>query len=454
MNPKSEAAYLRQYGIAKKRIQPQWFCATRFGAAQPGLMRVPNKGTGTVLMHPVNLDPPPASDRRAYRMTSIDLLRGLVIVVMALDHVRDSLMFGSMQDPITDPATGPLLFATRWITHFCAPAFVFLAGISAGLMGKRKSPQELAQFLLLRGLWLIVIEVVIISTAASFAPMGIAELGGRTYVGLQVIWAIGAGMVTLAGAQYFGVRTCFAVGVAIVIGHNLLDPVWPASSTNGITGPLWTILHARQRYEVGPLSVYFSYPLLPWIGVILLGYASAGLFQGSSQEQQQRLTRIGIGMVLAFIVLRATNLYGDPQPWRLHRNDAVASVMSFLATTKYPPSLLYLLMTLGPAAIVCAFAERLRRPVQEVLLTYGRAPLAFYVAHLYLIHTIAIILGVAQGFEATQFLTHYRYFPKGYGLGLAGVYLIWIAVLTLLYPLCRWVASVKARRTDWWLSYV
>jgi uncharacterized membrane protein len=407
-----------------------------------------------VMMDAIAVEAVPVADRRAYRMTSIDILRGLVIVVMALDHVRDFVMAGSIQDPISDPTTGPLLFATRWITHFCAPTFVFLAGVSAGLMGQRKRPSDLARFLLLRGLWLILLEALVISTAASFSPMGITELGGRTYVGLQVIWAIGAGMIALAGAQYLGPRACLALGAAIVFGHNLLDAVWPAASTSGTTGPLWVVLHARQVYELGPLSVYFSYPVLPWIGVMLLGYASAGLFQGPSKLRDDRLVRIGIGLALGFVLLRAFNEYGDPHPWHFHPGSSAATVMLFFATTKYPPSLLYLLMTLGPAAIVCGFAERLPGRVRNVLVTFGRAPLAFYVAHLYLIHSVTILLGTAQGFAAQQFLTQYRYYPKGYGLGLAGVYAIWVAVVASLYPLCRWVASVKARRTDWWLSYL
>jgi uncharacterized membrane protein len=399
-------------------------------------------------------DAVPVSDQRAYRMMSIDILRGLVIVVMALDHVRDYVMAGSMQDPISDPSTGPLLFATRWITHFCAPTFVFLAGTSAGLMARRKSPSDLARFLLLRGLWLVAIEVLVISTASSFSPLGIAELGGRTYVGLQVIWAIGASMIVLAGAQYLGPRACLAIGCAIVFGHNLLDYVWPAASSTGVTGPPWVVLHARQLYNVGPFSIYFSYPLLPWIGVMLVGYASAGLFQGPSQRRNDRLKRIGIGLVIAFVLLRALDIYGDPHPWHVNPNSITATVMSFLATTKYPPSLLYVLMTLGPAAIFCAFAERLGRGVKDVLATYGRAPFAFYVAHLYLIHAMTILLGTAQGFSPEQFFTAYRFYPKGYGVTLAGVYLIWIAVVVALYPLCRWVTSMKARRTDWWLSYV
>ncbi|HEY2782248.1 MAG TPA: heparan-alpha-glucosaminide N-acetyltransferase domain-containing protein [Steroidobacteraceae bacterium] len=396
----------------------------------------------------------PAANRRAYRMTSIDILRGLVIVVMALDHVRDYVMISSTQDPITNPATGPLLFATRWITHFCAPTFVFLAGTSAGLMARRKASSDLAKFLLLRGFWLVILEVLVISTSATFAPAGIADLGGRTYIGLQVIWAIGASMIALAGAQYLGVRACFAIGAAIVLGHNLLDAVWPAASTTGVTGPLWVVLHARQVYEVGGFWIYFSYPVLPWVGVMFLGYASAGLFQGPARLRDWRLARLGTFLVIGFILLRALDVYGDPHPWHFYQDNLTGSIMSFLATTKYPPSLLYVLMTLGPAAIFCAYAERLPGRIRDLLMTYGRAPLAFYVAHLYLIHTLAILLGVAQGFALPQFFTHYRFYPHGYGVGLAGVYLIWIAVVALLYPLCRWVASLKARRTDWWLSYV
>jgi uncharacterized membrane protein len=401
---------------------------------------------------PANVRVPP--DLRTYRLASLDILRGLVIVVMALDHVRDYLMSGSTQDPTFDPTTGPLLFATRWITHLCAPTFVFLSGVSAGLMARRKDPADLARFLLLRGLWLIAVEVLIVSTASSFSPTGIVSLGGRTYVGLQVIWAIGASMVVLAGVQCLGTRACLVIGSAIVLGHNLLDAVWPAGMTGGPVVRLWIVLHAREIYDVGPFSIFFSYPLLPWVGVMLVGYASARLFDGPASVRDARLKRIGLAMLLAFIVLRAVDLYGDPHHWHFYPDRPAASLMSFLATTKYPPSLLYLLMTLGAAAIICANADRLRSGIREVLVTFGRAPFAFYIAHLYLIHTMAILLGVALGFAVPQFLTHYRYFPKGYGVGLGGVYLAWFVVVAILYPLCRWVSALKSRRKDWWLSYV
>ena len=399
-------------------------------------------------------DAPRGPDRRAYRMTSIDILRGLVIVVMALDHVRDQMMVASVQDPTAVASTGALLFFTRWITHICAPTFVFLAGVSAGLMASRKNSGELARFLVLRGLWLVLIEVLVISTALTFAPTGIAQLGGRTIVGLQVIWSIGASMIVLGGMQYLGVRVCLAVGLAIVFGHNLLDPVWPVASTTGHTGPLWVALLARQVYPVGPFWVYFSYPVLPWIGIMLVGYASASLFQTEAQLRDRRLIRTGGVLVVGFVLLRGLNVYGDPRAWHFDPDNLSGSLMSFLATTKYPPSLLYTLMTLGLAAIICGFADRLPDMIRNVLLTFGRAPLAFYIAHLYLIHALSVLLGVAQGFRAEQFFTHYSFFPKGYGVGLGGVYLAWIVVVALLYPLCRYVAGVKARRTDWWLSFL
>jgi uncharacterized membrane protein len=403
---------------------------------------------------PVATTAAPASDRRGYRMSSLDLLRGLVIVVMALDHVRDSFMLGAVQDPTADPNVSPLLFATRWITHFCAPTFVFLAGTSAGLMSRRRSPAELASFLLTRGLWLIVLEVLVISTATSFAPTGVDGFGGRIYIHLQVIWVIGASMVILAGAQFLGRRACLAIGAAIVLGHNLLDAIWPAAMMSASTAPLWAALHSRQFYDVGPFALYFNYSLLPWMGVMFLGYGAAGIFELPPQQRDQRLLRIGVSLVIAFILLRALNVYGDPHPWAINPSRTAASIMSFLAATKYPPSLLYLLMTLGPAAILCAFADRWCGPIKDAFVTLGRAPLAFYIAHFYLIHTGAILVGIAQGFAAHEFLTPYRFFPKGYGVSLLGVYLIWIALVLILYPLCRWVAAVKARRQDWWLSYV
>ena len=389
-----------------------------------------------------------------YRLPSIDMLRGLVIVIMAIDHARDYFNFGGEADPMANPAIGAALFFTRWITHFCAPVFVFLAGTSAGLMTSRKTPSALGRFLLTRGLWLILVECVVVANAWSFAPWGIEQLGGRVGVAMQVIWVIGASMVVLAGAQFLGQRACLVIGASIVLGHNLLDPIWPA--TNGLfdaAHPVWIALHAQMRTDIGPFSFIWIYPLLPWIGVMLLAFGTAPLFQGPAPRRDARLLACGVAATAAFVVLRAAGVYGEPNPWQV-QGRAIATVIDFLNVTKYPPSLLYMLMTLGPAAIVCASADRVPEAVKRPLIVFGRAPFAFYVAHLYLLHTLAVVFGAMQGFDARAFLTYSFFFPKGYGVGLPGVYGVWLLVVAALYPLCRWVAAAKKRRQDWWLSYL
>jgi len=403
--------------------------------------------------------PPPdrgdrAVDQRAYRLSEIDLLRGLVLLVMALDHVRDFLLVAAAQDPMTSTEISPGLFATRWITHFCAPVFVLLAGTSAGLMTARRSPGELTRFLFTRGLWLVFVEWFVIATAFTFAPRGMAQAGGLVLVPLQVIWAIGASMIVLALAQRLGRAFCLAAGIAIVALHNLLDPIWPLSQQFDQGLPLWVALHGQMARPVGPFLLLFVYPLLPWIGVMLLGFGIAGVFERPAAARQAMLLRGGLGLMVAFVVLRALGHYGDPNPWQLQPAGITATVIDFLNTTKYPPSLAFLLMTLAPAAILLAYADRITGFARETLVMFGRAPFAFYVAHVFLIHALSILLGVLQGFEPRQFLTIFFYFPQGYGVSLPGVYAAWLIVIATLYPLSRWVAGVKARRRDWWLSYL
>lgn len=395
----------------------------------------------------------PAADERGYRLSAIDALRGLVIVIMAIDHVRDFFMVGNMQDPMTDPDVSPWLFATRWITHFCAPVFVFLAGTSAGLMAARKTQAELGGFLLKRGLWLIAIEWFVISTGFTFSPFGVPQFGGMVLVPLQVIWAIGASMVVLAGAQFLGRRACLAIGVGILLGHNLLDAAWPAAQLLEQGAPVWVALHSQMSVALGPFLLLFAYPLLPWIGVMLAGFGSAGIFELAPSRRNLSLLRLGLGLIGAFLVARGIDAYGDANGWQQQANLG-RTIMDFLNTTKYPPSLLFLVMTLGPAAIACVYLDSLRGWVKDALVMFGRVPFAFYAAHFFLIHGLSILLGVAQGFPASDFVAPFFLYPKGYGLGLPGVYLVWILVLAMLYPFCRWVADVKARRRDWWLSYL
>ena len=382
------------------------------------------------------------------------MVRGLAIVIMAIDHVRDFFMVAAEQDPMANPNVTVALFATRWITHFCAPVFVLLAGTSAGLMVARKSPNELARFLFTRGLWLIVVEVFVISTSATFSPTGIAEVGGSVLVAMQVIWAIGASMIVLSGLQWFGRRACFAVGAAILLGHNLLDAFWPTTGLFDEQWPLWVALHAQMAHRAGPFLLLFIYPLLPWIGVMLLGFGVAGVFELPERRRNQILLRTGMALTAAFILVRAFDGYGDPNPWQLQPAGMTATVIDFINTTKYPPSLMFLLMTLGPAAVLCSLADRISGVMKDALVMFGRVPFAFYVAHFLLIHTLSVVLGVVQGFEARQLMTVFFFYPKGYGVGLPGVYAVWLLVVVLLYPFCRWVAAIKARRRDWWLSYV
>jgi uncharacterized membrane protein len=297
------------------------------------------------------------------------------------------------------------------------------------------------------------IEIFVISNLVSFAPLGIPELGGRIFVGMQVIWAIAASMLVLAALQYMGRRVCLCVGIAILLGHNLLDPFWPASTIFD-ERPLWIALHAQMSFHAGPFQFFFLYPVLAWIGVMLVGFGAAEMFELPPARRNAALLRAGAALTAAFVVLRALDMYGDPNPWQLQAGGALATVLDFLNTTKYPPSLLFLLMTIGPAAMLCAFADRWTGAIKNALVTFGRVPFAFYLPHFLLIHVIAVLLAMAQGFDGRQFFTFVFFFPKGYGVGLPGVYALWAAVVLVLYPFCRWVAAVKARRRDWWLSYV
>ena len=392
-------------------------------------------------------------DERGYRLTSLDALRGLVIVIMVLDHVRDFFLAGITQDFMNDPGVSPALYFTRWITHFCAPVFVFLAGTSAGLMVLRRSPAELGKLLLTRGVWLILIEWFVIAAAFSFAPLGSAQLGGKTFVLLQVIWAIGASMVVLAACQFLGRKFCLLLGVLIILGHNALDFVWPSPDSFGPGAvPLWVALHARFREAVGPFFVVFSYPVIPWIGVMLLGFGAAPLFE-RREQLADRLKVLSVALILGFLLLRGFDVYGDPNHWDW-QSDPLRTLMDYLNTTKYPPSLDYLLMTLGPAAIVCAAAERWSGWFKDVLVTFGRVPFAFYVMHFFLIHALSVLCGTLQGYPASDFFTVYFFYPKGYGLPLVGVYVVWALVLVMSWPWVRFMAGLKSRSRAWWLSYV
>ncbi len=394
-------------------------------------------------------------NKRAYRLDSIDLVRGLAVVLMAIDHVRDYFYFSS---PTNDPmATGSIeagLFFTRFITHFCAPAFVFLAGTSAGLMAQRKGKNELAQFLIKRGFWLIFVEVVIISTGWTFSPFGVSELGGSLLFIMQVIWAIGASMVVLGLLQYLPVNVVLALSLVILLGHNALDRIWPTPASGFSSEPLWIALHAQSSVVLGSVRFFFVYPLLPWIGVMALGFSTARLFALEAGTRRKTLLSLGLVLCVAFVVIRGINGYGDPVAWTSNADSWSQTAMNFLNVNKYPPSLAFLCITLGPCFIFLALAEGRRGFLARTFITFGRTPFLFYVAHIYLIHLLATLTGIAMGFDAMKMKGIFLFYPQGWGWGLPVIYGVWLAVLVMLYPLCRWFADVKRRRKDWWLSYL
>jgi uncharacterized membrane protein len=366
---------------------------------------------------------------RGSRISSVDLLRGLVMVVMALDHVRDYVS-GATFGPTNLDATTPAYFFTRWITHFCAPTFFFLAGVSAFLASERRTRRNLSWFLISRGLWLVVAEVTIIRFGWSF--------DNDARVRFLVIWALGVSMVALAGLVYMPRWAIAAVSFAMIAGHQLLDHI----HSGPLVGPdgnsldastfdwLWALLHVP-HYPV-------LYPLVPWIGVMAAGYVFGPLLEGRPQDRTRRLTRLGLGIMLGFVVLRASSWYGDPTPWTSRR-----LVLSFLNTGKYPPSLLYLMMTLGPVIALLPRLERLARTrIGGMIAVFGRVPFFYYIVHLYLIHALSWLISMALTGTSRS------------GFDLWVVYVVWVVAVAVLYPLCRWFAGVKARRRDAWLSYL
>lgn len=384
------------------------------------------------------------------RIRSIDILRGIVIVLMALDHVRDYFHAAAWtMNPLDVEQTSVWLYATRWITHFCAPVFVFLAGVSAFLYGARTDGRgQLSRFLLTRGLWLILLEFTLINLAWNFAWPGLA---------LIVIWAIGASMVVLAALVWLPRAAVLAIGVLILVGHNLLDPLTPQAF--GEFGWLWNVLHDPGPIisDTGQFIAFVAYPLLPWIGVMAVGYGLGAVFLAPEEERAKFLTWLGLGMIVAFLLLRATNLYGDANTWT-GQSDGLRTLGDYLDTTKYPPSLLYVLMTLGPAMAIMPWLERLRGPISEVFAVFGRVPFFIYVGHILLAHILMVVVGMAMGHPFSLFQNVMadpsRLVAAGWGFNLFWVYVAWIAVLAMLYPAARWFGSLKARRKDWWLSYL
>jgi len=382
-------------------------------------------------------------DTHKTRVNSIDLLRGVVIILMTLDHVRMYFGQGTLwAEPTNLDTTTPLLFLTRWITHFCAPVFIFLAGTSASLSGARlQSTRQLSRYLLKRGLWLVFLELVIVNLGWTFDTT-------FSFRFLQVIWAIGASMLILAGLICLPKWTILAFSLVLVFGHNLLDPIQTEGSS--IPALIWYILHQDNVVAFEPnTAVYFHYPLIPLMGLIALGYSFGTLYQPGfdAGRRRQWLLRIGMAAIFLFLVLRGLNLYGDPNPWSPQAT-VVYTILSFLNTTKYPASLLFLLMTLGPALVFLALTEGGKENrATQLILTFGRVSLFFYILHIYLIHLLALVAIELAGRSWIEWIITAQAFMRGsladFGMELYVVYLVWVAILVGMYPLCKWYRTYK-----------
>lgn len=398
----------------------------------------------------------PARSAPAPRIQSVDALRGAIMIVMAIDHIRDYVARSAQLFSPTDlTRTTPAIFFTRWITHFCAPVFVLTAGLGAYFWMTRghHSKSALSRLLASRGLWLIVLEITILRVVF-FSQISYTA----SPVILIILWAIGVSMIALAALIHLPTRVVAAISIAIIALHNLLDPI--SADRFGRMAWVWDILHQQGVIAVHGVTFVTGYPVLPWIGVIALGYSLGSVFEWDANRRQKFLTRVGLALTAAFIIVRASNIYGDPQRWA-HQQSAVFTVLSFLNVTKYPPSLDFLLMTLGPALFAMAFLEKYDFKFTNPLIVFGRVPFLYYGTHLFLAHLIEIVMNFVR-YGAKPFLllappsmgSPAELFPPDFGFPLWTVYAVWIVVLVMLYPMCLWFARLKQRRHDWWLTYL
>ena len=387
------------------------------------------------------------------RITSIDLLRGLIMIIMALDHVRDYFHADAyLYAPLDLDKASVTLFFTRWVTHFCAPVFMLLAGVSAFLVGQKKSKKELSFFLLTRGLWLILLEFTVVNFGWNFDI-------SFTNIYFIVIWALGVSMIVLAGLIHLPGKLILLVGIVLVAAHNLLDNIH--FEGNSLKSFGWAILHEQQFFNWNGKNVLVGYPILPWIGIMALGYCLGSLYIAAySAERRKRILLIsGCSSIALFILIRYINFYGDPSPWTIQQTN-LYSFLSFIKVTKYPPSLLYILITLGPALLFLALSENISGSLTKIISVYGRVPMFYYLLHIYLIHlTTMLAAGLFTDFSwRIWILKQPLWFSdnlKGYGFSLGTVYLVWMGIVVAVYPLCKWYDRYKtSHKEKWWLSYL
>jgi uncharacterized membrane protein len=397
-----------------------------------------------------------ANTEGARRVVAIDAVRGVVMILMALDHVREFVHRGAMSNSPTDLArTTAALFLTRWVTHVCAPAFMFTAGMGAFLWWQQsRTREQLSTFLLTRGFWLLVLELTVMRLAYNF------DFSQRYPLLLLVLWALGACMIGLAALVWLPLRALAVLSIAVVTLHNCLDYV--TASQFGASAGIWNLIHEAGAFRLAGATVIVGYPLVPWIAVMALGFCFGRVFLMESSLRRRYLVAIGAASTLAFVVIRALNRYGDPVPWST-QSSVIDTALSFLNTTKYPPSLAFLLMTLGPALLALAYFDLAELKPSNPLVVFGRVPLFYFVIHFYAAHATAIVLAwLRYGRASLTFAFHpvpsmggpRELFPAGFGYDLWVVYVVWTLIVLGLYPACRWFARIKGARRDWWLSYL
>lgn len=378
------------------------------------------------------------------RIEAIDVLRGLAILLMALDHTRDFLTPGSFDPRNFDQ---PALFMTRWITHICAPIFIFLSGLSLFLWQRRHTRNEAAIYILQRGIWLIVLEFTLVRVSWTFDLI-------PGYLFMQVIWVIGISMIILSALIFLSLRAIGIFSLLLIAGHNLLDVVHPDSF--GHFEWVWRILHAPGfLYPWEGATLFVLYPVIPWMAVMALGYVMGSLFVQENTLRKEWWFALGGMSLVAFMILRTINLYGDPVSWSV-QDDFLQTAFSFINCEKYPPSLLYLLMTLGISWILLAFLEDKDNLLTRILKKFGSVPLFLYLIHIPAIHVIALIMAYLSGAE-TDWLFYDPVFskPEDYGVNLVVVYIVWVGLITALYLPCHWFEGLKARwKKEWWVRYL
>ena len=393
--------------------------------------------------------------KRSPRVASVDALRGVVMIVMALDHVRDFFHVGAMSFSPTDLSrTTPALFLTRWVTHFCLPVFMFAAGVGVFFLKRGRTQTQRSRFLLTRGLWFIVLELTVMQLAYNFNP------APRFLVPLLILWIFGSCLVLMAGLVYLPLRWLTVLSLAVIVLHDSLDSI--RASQFGSGALVWNFLHQPGIVSLAGRPVLVSYTLLPWIGVMAAGFCFGRILELEPLRRRRILLTLGSALTIAFVIIRAINRYGDAVRWA-YQQSGTFTVLSFLNCTKYPASLDFLLMTLGPAFLLLAYFDRLTWKPANPLLVFGRVPLFYFILHFYLIHALAALAAwLRYGASAARFIFGplpsmgglRQSFPPDFGYSLWGVYGVWALTVLLLYPVCVWFARVKASRHDWWLSYL